>query len=222
MSGLLRLVVRGSGLLLAVALLACAGAPRPAADDYLRYVGFDLPFGENVLLHWSRQQMPLRVHLPIPPEGFYADPIAVHEVVRDGVTDWTDVAEPGVPSFRFVETPGEADIQIAWALEAPDPSWFIAHCVYGPDVFSKRFSVDRILVTARWNGTEPALDTIYGTVLHEMGHALGLAGHSPNPEDVMGRGARVGRTITPRDRATLRALYAKPNGHRVTGPRRAD
>jgi hypothetical protein len=28
--------------------------------------------------------------------------------------------------------------------------------------------------------------------------------------------------LSERDRATLRALYAKPNGHRVTGPKRAD
>jgi predicted Zn-dependent protease len=215
------------GLLLGLAALAagCAGgAPesRAPAGDYLRYVGFDLPFGENVLLHWSRRQMPLRVHLPQPPEGFYADPVAVHEVVRDGVTNWADAAGPGLPSFTFVETPADADIQIVWAFEAPDPSWYIAYCVYSPTINSKQFAVDQILVTARWRGAEPALDLIYGTMLHEVGHALGLAGHSPDPNDVMGRGARPGRVLTERDSATLRALYARPNGHRVTGPKRVD
>ena len=77
-------------------------------------------------------------------------------------------------------------------------------------------------MTARWRGQEPALDVIYGTVLHEMGHALGLAGHSPDSDDVMALSVRVGRSLTARDRATLRALYAKPNGHRVTGPKRVD
>jgi hypothetical protein len=213
-----------AGLLAAAVATACAGSDgrRAPQDDYLRYVGFDLPFGENVLLRWSLRQMPLRVHLPLPPDGFYADAVAVHDVVRDGVTDWADAAAPGLPSFVFVGDPGEAQIQIAWAFEAPDPTWYVAHCVYSQSVFSKRFGVDRILVTARWRGREPALDVIYGVMLHEMGHALGLAGHSPEPEDVMGIGARVGLELTARDRATLRALYAKPNGHRVTGPKRAD
>ncbi len=204
--------------------LACAAPQQRRSDDYLRYVGFDLPFNENVLLHWSRQQMPLRVHLPDPPQGFYTDPEAVRDVVRESVTDWTDAAGPGLPSFAFVATPGEADIQIDWALESPDPSWYIAFCVFSQTVFSKRFAVDRILVIARWRGGEPSLDAIYATLLHEMGHALGLGGHSPNPADVMyGRANADARPeLTERDRATLRALYAKPNGHRVTAPRRAD
>jgi predicted Zn-dependent protease len=204
--------------------LACAAPQQRRSDDYLRYVGFDLPFNENVLLHWSRQQMPLHVHLPDPPEGFYTDPEAVRDVVREGVTDWSDVAGPGLPSFVFVETPGAADIQIAWALESPDPSWYIAHCVYSQTVESKQFGVDRILVTARWGRREFSLDMLYATLLHEMGHALGLGGHSPNPADVMyARGFPEARpALSERDRATLRVLYAKPNGHRVTAPKRAD
>lgn len=215
-----------AAIALVLLVAGCASEPRSGtgSDDYLRYVGFELPFNENVLLHWSRRQMPLRVHLPVPPDGFYADPLAVHEVVRDGITDWADVVEPGLPSFVFVDSPGEADIPVAWAFEPPDPTWYVAHCVFSPTVLSKQFAVDHILVTARWRGREPSLDMIYGTVLHEMGHALGLAGHSPDRADVMGRSLNVERRpeVTARDRATLRALYAKPNGHRVTGPKRAE
>jgi predicted Zn-dependent protease len=209
-----------------LAAMGCAtdGDGRPPADHYLRYVGFELPFNENVLLHWSPREMPLRVHLPSPPAGFYSDPRAVHDVVRDGVTDWSDVAGPGLPSFRFVASPGEADIQIAWAFEAPDPNWYVAHCIYAQTLMSKRFAVDRILVTARWRGDEPSLETLYATMLHEMGHALGLGGHSPVAADVMYRSVNASRPagLSERDRATLRALYARPNGHRVTGPKRAE
>jgi predicted Zn-dependent protease len=75
-----------------------------------------------------------------------------------------------------------------------------------------------------FEGAEPSLDTLYATLLHEMGHALGLGGHSPSPADVMyGRVNAAGRPeLSERDRTTLRALYARPNGHRVTGPKRAD
>jgi predicted Zn-dependent protease len=213
------------GLALAGGGCAGGGERRAGGDNYLRYVGFDLPFNENVYLRWSRNQMPLRVHLPAPPDGFYADPEAVLDVVRDGVTDWTDAAEPGLPSFVFVDTAREADIPIVWAFEPPDPSWYVAYCAYSPTLFTARqFAIDYILVTARWRGEEPSLDVLYETVLHETGHALGLGGHSPDPGDVMyAKGRRNGRPeVSERDRATLRALYAKPNGHRVTGPKRAD
>ena len=65
---------------------------------------------------------------------------------------------------------------------------------------------------------------MYTTMLHEMGHALGFGGHSPIATDVMyGRmNPDAKPELTERDRATLRALYEKPNGHRVTGPMRAD
>jgi hypothetical protein len=121
--------------------------------------------------------------------------------------------------------PGDADIPIVWEAE-PSGDWYIAHCVYDVNLIQRRFGVARILVTTRYGGREQvSLEELYETVLHEMGHALGLAGHSPYETDIMYfRGGWAAKTdgLSERDRATLRALYAKPNGHRVTGPRRAD
>ena len=62
---------------------------------------------------------------------------------------------------------------------------------------------------------------IYETVLHEMGHALGLGGHSPDPDDIMYASIRHGGTegLSERDRNTLTVLYARPVGSRVAGAR---
>jgi predicted Zn-dependent protease len=210
------------GVLLA---LACAAGPREArapAGDYLRYVGVPVLDGA-VLLRWPDAKMPLRVHLPAPDASLASDPEAVLDAVRDGVTDWTDVARPGIPSFVFVDAPGDADIPIVWEAEASG-DWYIAHCVYEPTT-TRRLDVARILVTTRYQGEEVALDQLYRTVLHEMGHALGLAGHSPSPADLMYfRGTRASQApgLSAADRATLRALYAKPNGAPVAGPRRTE
>ncbi len=59
--------------------------------------------------------MPLRVHLPAPPDSMFSDPEAVVDSVRDGILDWSDVAKPGVPSFVFVDAAGDADIPIVWS-----------------------------------------------------------------------------------------------------------
>jgi len=218
-------VRRALALTLLSAALACTSAsPGPArdADNYLRYVAMRMPVGsESILLRWPEKQMPLKVHLPRPPDGLFEEPDGIFDSVRDGVMDWTDVAAPGVPSFVFVENKGDADIPIVWAAE-PDGGWYIAFCNYEGHALTNRFDVSHILVTARWgDGRVADLHDVYDTMLHEMGHALGLAGHSPNPKDVMAPNVGGSQTgLTDRDRNTLKALYARPIGTRILGARR--
>jgi len=53
---------------------------------------------------------------------------------------------------------------------------------------------------------------IQATALHELGHAFGLWGHSPDPGDVMAAapGAKPLLRLSPRDLATLNWLYQQP------------
>lgn len=218
-NGIALLAVVATGL----ALLACASQPGGAgtASSYLRYATFEVPINEHVLLRWPKKKMPLRVHLPAPPAGLFEDPTAIYDSVRDGVLDWTDVAGPGIPSFVFVEDPGDADIPIAWASE-PTGDWYIAYCWLDIDRLARRLVATHILVTGRWgDGHVADLHDVHETVLHEMGHALGIGGHSPDQGDIMyaqaSATARGG--LSDRDRATLAELYARPIGTRVVGGR---
>jgi predicted Zn-dependent protease len=138
------------------------------------------------------------------------------ESTRDGVLDWTDTVEPGLPSFEFVDTPGEADIPIVWATE-PDGDWYLAHCVYDINLRQRRFGVARILIAARRGAWTADIHDVHRVMLHEMGHALGLR-HSPVEGDLMyGGGGGLG--IGDRDRNTLRKLYERPIGSPVAGAR---
>lgn len=205
----------------ASALAACAGPPRPPEEpNYLRSVAFRL-WPDSVLLRWQEDRMPLRVYLPEPPEGPVDDPERMRSKIREAVLAWSGVAAPGIPSFEFVDDPADADIPFRWEPE-PRGDWYIAHCVYQISPRQRRFGVATVLVTARYqDGHPPSPRDFYHTVMHEMGHALGLGGHSPDPADIMH--ARInGRQdgLSPRDRATLRMLYARPNGSPMVGARR--
>lgn len=214
----------GCLIFLASFALACAGVPGPHSENsktrteevsekpqkerhYLREMVFEGD-GDTFLIHWGKHAMPLRVYLPQPPPGLFENPNSVYEAVRKGVLDWTDVAGPGIPSFEFVDNMGDADIPIVWA-EEPDGKWYIAFCSYQINTYTMRMGVSHILVTGRWQGGFVAgTDEIYKVVLHEMGHALGLGGHSSDPSDIMYRsvsGSAVG--LSDADRLTLEKLY---------------
>ena len=211
-------------MLIGLLALACAGGPgipsqesrgressaREAPDTdrhYLRSVVFQ-GLGDTFLIHWGKHKMPLRVYLPPPPPGLFENPRAIRQAVELGVLNWTNVAGPGLPSFEFVDNIGDADIPILWA-EEPDGNWYIAFCSYDVNTRTMRMGVSHILVTGRWGGGRVAgIEEIYQTVLHEMGHALGLGGHSPDSRDIMYYsigGSAVG--LSDADKLTLKKLY---------------
>lgn len=212
---------RRHAALLATLWLAGCATGSAARDHYLRYTAFEVPGGEHVTLRWRAEQWPLKIHLPAPPPGLATDPEAVLDAVRDGVTDWEGAAGDGIPSFMFVDDPGGADIPIVWEAE-PSGGWYVGHCVYHLHIMQRRFGVARILVTTHWRGQPVSLQRLYDAVLHEMGHALGLRGHSPESGDIMYKNVAGAEGLSPRDRETLRLLYSRPNGKTLVGPRSAD
>jgi predicted Zn-dependent protease len=208
---------------LSVCILGCGVhlyAPPDTAQDYLAYAAFESPDHLGLLLHWPERRMPLKVYLPPPPAGWFAQSDAVVDATHRAVTDWTDAGGPGVPSFSFVAKAGDADIPIMWADVSP--SWEVAHCMIQVNFPTRHFVVENVLLTAWYrNRGQVPVDDLHRILRHEIGHALGIAGHSPNPEDVMyAFSLAKDQGLTDRDRETLRKLYAKPNGTVIAGVRR--
>jgi hypothetical protein len=209
---------------------AAVGGRPAAASHYLWHVGvwrmgLD-PFDERFVRRWPDERMPLRVYLPDPPED--AVPGASRQVVRqaavEAIESWRDTVRPGVPAFRFVSSRWGADLRFRWTEGLRD---LRLGETSAPRMHS--FRVDSIRIATRWDPRVAApLEGLACVVRHEVGHALGLWGHSPEPTDLMspayfdfaqssGNECRQ----TQRDLETLRRLYSLQHGEviqRVGGP----
>jgi len=196
---------------------AAIGETPPLASHYLWNVGvwragLD-PFDERSAWRWPDDRMPLRVYLPEPPEDAAggAGGEAVRRAVVEAVESWADAVRPGVPSFRFVDSRWRpADLRFRWARRLRQLRLGETRAVN-----AKRIRITSIQIATQWDPRVAApLEGLACVVRHEIGHALGLWGHSPEPSDLMYAGYFDSRKAkrsdcrqTERDLETLRLLY---------------
>jgi len=180
----------------------------PAAKDYLS----GLSFAKG----WRKAAMPLKVYvrqnIQIP--QFYEKFVSI---VRDSFDQWCKAAD-GCITYKLVTTKDTADVicdytdrrelvsshhelgidgnteMLVKQDRSPGPTNFVVLVKDGPTVptFRKR-------------------ELIKLCCLHEVGHALGMHGHSPNSHDVMFPCVTLnGNTVlSERDKATIRRIYQR-------------
>jgi hypothetical protein len=194
-------------------------APPTRARHYLWQVGgwrrgLD-PFDERYVQRWPDDRMPLRVYLPEAPADAFPGQTrdAVRAAVIGAIESWTDVVRPGVPSFAYVDSSWSADLRFRWTEVSRDLRvGEVRMPVHGG------FRPGTIRVATKWSPRVGApLEAVRLVVIHEVGHAIGLWGHSPEPGDIMFRAVgdaakRVATGISPRDKETLRLLYSLAPG----------
>jgi predicted Zn-dependent protease len=189
-----------------------------------------------VLCRWDVERFPLKIHVEAPrvsPElqnefDRLKEPNAFVDAAWNAIDSW-ERALGGVVSFRRVGGNQEPDLRIRLIGErgpAPEAGVQVlgmtpmrdACRIEGRSVWADRVEVSyevpeiRIYV-ADDHGLLPP-DQVQRNVLHEIGHALGMHGHSPIPADLMyevARDRRVDR-LSVEDVNSFRALYRQPNG----------
>lgn len=161
---------------------------------------------------WSTFRMPLKVYIEpaVDVDGHLA---SYDDLLRQSFYAWAKALNRKV-SFVFVNDPDKADIQCHWTN---DPSELGDGTENGETKI--RFIGETIVAASiALRAKEPEGDfpfsdnLVFTTCVHEAGHALGLSGHSPNPEDVMFFSvplADVERTVTERDKNTMLKIYSK-------------
>lgn len=170
---------------------------------------------DGLPLRWASTNMPLLVY--IAPFRWYektkqGESYAYNQMIIEALQTWSQVSE-GRISFQQVPTLNDSQMDIKWRRVDRKS---LGHCVYNWDKENRIYSaeieigISDGLLHARYND----MDEVKHTILHEIGHALGLVGHSPYGDDIMYVPHQYGVTsLSARDVETIKCLYDLPLGY---------
>jgi len=168
----------------------------------------------GLLCRWPDGAMP--IHVYIAPFTWYEkkkqqESMTYRQMVLDSLNAWQRVAK-GKVRFLIVDSLNNSQIDFKWRRVDRKS---LGHCTYEIDDKCRLFSAsiqigisDGLLHAEYQDAGE-----VQHTILHEIGHALGLSGHSDEPDDIMYVPHQYGvHTLSPRDVETLHWLYKLPVG----------
>jgi predicted Zn-dependent protease len=190
----------------------------PNAPDYLASV-----LDDGYVQRWPQAKLPLAVYISNgtdesarPVRGFRQE---FNSVLYDSLQAWMKASHFKL-SFRMVTESGQADIVCTWT---DNPAFVergnkveqglaevLAQSHPGADgTKAIRCANVRILVNKRETGQPLSDEDMKKFCLHEIGHALGIADHSPCYKDVMfwSKSSAVWSSLTKRDKATILRIY---------------
>ena len=171
------------------------------------YVAESLKNGR--IMRWTF--MPLNVY--IAPMNFYSkqgqDMKYRHMVIR-ALEEWQK-ATRGKISFKVVNTLLESNVNIDWKRVERKA---FGHCYFSFDGANRLYGAEVAIGLTEGLVHADYMDEseVYHTILHEIGHAIGL-GHSHNKADIMYTPHQRGvNSISQGDVLTVNWLYSLPQG----------
>ena len=134
------------------------------------------------ILRWNIESFPLRVYFENANTNY-------KENIKKAFENWSKTS--GFLQFSEVFKPEDSNIIIKF-IPYTCPKCTNANCTYvvatTNNTTDKYHRLDKMIITfynTNPHGEEFTNTEIYNTALHEIGHALGISGHSENPNDVM-------------------------------------
>jgi hypothetical protein len=194
-----------------VALLASYDAKRRKGGAEQDYVALASRDSHGVRLVWPDWQVPIPVYLTLS----NAEQTAFLDCVHQGFDRWTQATNRRL-RFREVGAPDRARLFITLQpgpLMSPDAS--IGHASFDRLVLEsgedpmRELKVSIVVNTGELQGDLPLShrqEQVSRLLLHELGHAVGIWGHSNDPGDIMYTHPIVS-DLSARDLKTIRRLY---------------
>jgi tetratricopeptide (TPR) repeat protein len=181
----------------------------PAGEDYL-----DNATEGGKRVRWALSKLPLKVYIEESPLGIRNFQPGFVAQVRRGLDVWCATLENQL-SYRLVTTKEQADIRVSWVNSIDSQAYKEeGRTAYTAGLMTPHYQGDRIdymdvkIATFDILGKPQNSEQIHAVAVHELGHSLGLMGHSDQPGDIMYSENRSVIKPSLRDVVTIRRLYS--------------
>ena len=175
-------------------------------SNYIEQVPLD-----SHILRWNLKSMPLDVSIETP-EGDTL-PQYYNEEITKAFMQWQN--STGFIKFNFTDKPTKADIVVKF-MALPESNCSASGCKYVVAFTNPTFKgniLKKMTITLYDKdayGNYFSDKELYNTILHEIGHALGIMGHSYSTDDLMYMSSRETQDkIFTRFRSSFQYLSAK-------------